>query len=118
MKFWRQCSSRTLNESRWDLRPITIHVSDIPRIRPVRDPKLALPLNQITHILNRAQRSELLPFPTFVVVRRQRSDPPVKAHVSAERCSPFQTGDLVSRITRECDTRAFTQKLVATRSLR
>ena len=75
------------------------------------------PLNQITHILDRAQRGELLPSPTFVVVRRQRSDPPVKAHVPADQYSPFETGDLVSRITRKSDTRAFTQKLVATRSL-
>src|SRR4051812_47594241 len=43
MRSWRQSSSRTLNESRWDLRPITIHVSDIPPIRPVRDSKLATP---------------------------------------------------------------------------
>ena len=43
---------------------------------------------------------------------------PVKAHVPAERYSQFETGDLVSSITRKSDTRAFTQKLVETRSLR
>ena len=57
------------------------------------------PLVVLLADFHRAQRGELLRLLTFAVVRRQRSDPPVKAHVPAERCSPFETGDLVSCIT-------------------